>query len=310
MFICIVRPDSNLVSDTLDTVSTILDPSAFDAVRDTKFFLFTRANPTQSYQIVLNDQSSLSNSNFNSAYPTRFLIHGWKQNSSADLNVLGTAAYLSLDQFNVISVDWGTCAQNIDYFSVLDCVEGVGTVLAQFIDWLGVHSTASAIGNSLGAHVAGFAGKRVTGGRLESIVGLDTAKPGFSYADPTTRLASTDAVYVESVHTSNTFGFSDPIGQTAFYMNWGKQQPGCEIEDLFYACSHHRAVYFFVESLLKPLAFWATRCADYSSIKNRKCPSTGPGAAMGGERVVKNTQGIFSATTNANSPYGKGKPTV
>lgn len=296
-------------------VTSLFEPSSFNAVRDTEFWLSTRSNPTSPYRIHLNDPTSLRNAKINVQHPTRVLIHGWTQNSSSsELDVLGVPAYLSRADYNVIVVDWKVCAQTINYFAVIDdCVPEVGRVIAQFLDWLNASvnlsfSSITAVGNSLGAHVAGFAGKFVTRGRLASIVGLDTAKPGYGYADSTRRLASTDAEYVESVHTAaDLYGFAVPIGQAAFYMNWGQNQPSCG-RDWSGACSHKSAVIYFIESIYDPDAFWGTRCLDYGSIRNRKCPAAGEGAAMGGEPVRKKVAGVYYVETNSKAPYGQGKP--
>jgi pancreatic triacylglycerol lipase len=54
----------------------------------------------------------------------------------------------------------------------------------------------------LEAHVAGMTGKNVRGGRIGTIVGLDPAGPLFSVNNPSQRLASGDAIYVEAIHTN------------------------------------------------------------------------------------------------------------
>ena len=48
--------------------------------------------------------------------------------------------------------------------------------------------------------------------------------------DPDFRLDSTDAQFVDVIHTSGTaFGFLAPIGHADFYPNSGKfPQPGCD----------------------------------------------------------------------------------
>lgn len=54
------------------------------------------------------------------------------------------------------------------------------------------------------------------------------AGPLFSVNNPNDRIDSTDAEYVEIIHTdTRSFGFGDPIGHTDFYPNGGFGQPGC-----------------------------------------------------------------------------------
>lgn len=71
----------------------------------------------------------------------------------------------------------------------------VGAVVAQFVDWLNVRGVAfsaiTIVGSSLGAHIAGAAGKRTSRGRIHAIAGLDPAGPLFSLDNPGDRLHST-----------------------------------------------------------------------------------------------------------------------
>ena len=80
----------------------------------------------------------------------------------------------------------------------------------------------------MGAHVAGICGKRVTRGRVQTIVGMDAAGPLFSLNSPGERFASTDGVNTQGIVTNGgTQGFYDPLAQANFYPNSGRSQPGC-----------------------------------------------------------------------------------
>lgn len=88
------------------------------------------------------------------------------------------------------------------------------------------------VGHSLGAHVAGFAGKAVqntVGANVGRITGLDPAGPLYRLASAENRLASTDADLVVALHTDGgVAGYYSPIGDIDFYANGGfPQQPGC-----------------------------------------------------------------------------------
>lgn len=90
------------------------------------------------------------------------------------------------------------------------------------------------IGHSLGAHVAGFAGKEVirsTGKKIYWITGLDPAGPLFEIPlqNKMNRLSDLDAVYVEVVHSDGgILGFIRPLGHSDFFPNGGKFiQPNC-----------------------------------------------------------------------------------
>lgn len=73
-----------------------------------------------------------------------------------------------------------TGANTIDYGTARNRINGVSTVVANFINFLisngfTAHSRLSVIGHSLGGHAAGITGKKVTGGKVQTIVGLDPA---------------------------------------------------------------------------------------------------------------------------------------
>lgn len=84
------------------------------------------------------------------------------------------------------------------------------------------------VGHSLGAHIAGIAGKQLPIGRIGVIIGLDPAGPLFPVSKVTKRLADTDAQYVQVIHTDGgNLSIKHPIGHADFYPNGGKGQPGC-----------------------------------------------------------------------------------
>lgn len=106
--------------------------------------------------------------------------------------------------------------------------------MAKFIDYLvdqhGMQlDSVLVVGHSLGAHVAGIAGHKMTAGRLPIIIGLDPAYPLFVQENTAARLSVRDADYVQVIHTNgNKLGMQYPIGDADFYPNWGLIQPGCE----------------------------------------------------------------------------------
>lgn len=174
----------------------------FNPPTDIFFMLFTRRNPTSGQRINQNDANAIRNSNFNSAHPTRFLIHGFNSGQNSGMNIAPTATYLQRGEFNVFVVDWSVGATTINYITARNRVPIVGGVVATFIDFLHQNgfvafNRLNIAGHSLGAHIAGIIGKRVTRGRIQVIYGLDPAGPLFSVNSPGDRLATGDAVYVE-----------------------------------------------------------------------------------------------------------------
>lgn len=93
-------------------------------------------------------------------------------------------------------------------------------------------STFHLIGHSLGAHIAGFAGKQVqnrTGVNVGRITGLDPAGPLYRLTNEDDRLGRGDADLVVALHTDAGFnGYPDPLADIDFYANSGyPNQPGC-----------------------------------------------------------------------------------
>lgn len=79
----------------------------------------------------------------------------------------------------------------------------------------------SLVGHSLGAHIAGIAGKRVyklTRKRLSRITALDPAGPCFSNVSSANRLDRTDALYVDVIHTNGgMLGLKEPVGNLSTF---------------------------------------------------------------------------------------------
>ena len=156
------------------------------------------------------------------------------------------AAYLQRREFNVIVVDWGAMAKlSIDalsflaYTLVTDNVQLVGKLVAEFV--IAINSAFGIcnfgnihlVGFSLGAHVAGVAGYEVwaqTGLGIGRITGLDPAGPNFDLnSDLNRKLDRTDAEFVDVIHTcAGLLGTGLELGTVEFYVNNGRDQPGCE----------------------------------------------------------------------------------
>lgn len=99
---------------------------------------------------------------------------------------------------NLIAVNWEKSSQTLNYIAARNRVEAIGAHVAALIDFMVSTDLVSLnditlIGFSLGAHIAGIAGKHVQTGKLPKIVGLDPAGPLFSLNKPHERLDRLDA---------------------------------------------------------------------------------------------------------------------
>ncbi|CRK91001.1 CLUMA_CG004689, isoform A [Clunio marinus] len=283
--------------------------STFEPIRDTRFLVFTRFNPTIGQVVDLTNMNTVINSNYDVNRPTRFIIHGQFGSDQSELNILVTAAYLRSSDVNVIVVDWSVGADTINYVAARNRVRPVGAVVATFIDNLHAanlidFSRIVIVSHSLGGHVGGFVGKNVRRGRINTIFGLNPAGPLFDVNNPADRLDSTDAEYVEVIHTeSGTFGIGTPIGHANFYINGGTNQPGCFTN----TCDHNRSFELFAESL-NSNQLLGRQCSNIDEMNRNEC--NGPVHSLGGEptNAQINLRGIFRLATASSSPFGLGPP--
>ncbi|CRK87466.1 CLUMA_CG001267, isoform A [Clunio marinus] len=282
----------------------------YDAMRDVRFLLQNRQNRGNAVQVTLGDLNSINQSVYRRDLPMRISIHGWGANADDGTHHSIARVLLDEDDFNFVFIDWSAGAQTINYVAARNNVPPTGAAVAAFLDWLHENdlldfNQVTIIGFSLGAHVAGFTGKSVTRGRVNTIIGLDPAGPLFPVGDPTGRLDVGDAVYVEAIHTNGGTlgsGIGAPIAHADFFPNGGETQPGCTTG----GCSHTRAVSLYMESVTNN-QFRANRCATAADAATGNCALT-PIAFMGGEpsNYRNNLRGIFHMTTNSASPFGRG----
>ncbi|KAL5241245.1 hypothetical protein ACI65C_008655 [Semiaphis heraclei] len=217
-------------------------PQSPDTV-DTKFLVMTRQNRSDLILVTYGDQHvSMNNSNFRPELPTKIIIHGFKGSGHDKVAKLIGNALLDLEDANVIFVDWEKGAAGPGYALAAANTQLIGRQLAILIsEMVALNSDQEKIhmiGFSLGAHVAGFAGKalKLIDIRVGRITGLDPASPLFrqmlSASLPS--LSSEDAAFVDIVHTdgariwSEGFGLFNPIGDVDYFPNGGLDQPGCE----------------------------------------------------------------------------------
>lgn len=136
----------------------------------------------------------------------------------------------------VICVDWENGATFPNYVRAAANTRLVGKQLAMLLRNLQQHKGLNlmrthVIGFSLGAHVSGFAGAELPG--LSRITGLDPAGPLFEAQHPKVRLDSSDAEFVDVIHSNGEnlilggLGSWQPMGHVDYYPNGGRVQTGC-----------------------------------------------------------------------------------
>lgn len=82
-----------------------------------------------------------------------------------------------------------------------------------------------------------------------------------SIVDKNNRLDSTDAKFVQCLHTSALMGTHVRLGHADYRANGGQSQPGCFLNP---PCDHVRSLDIFRSSLDPANAFVGTLCADAS----------------------------------------------
>ncbi|EDV33290.2 uncharacterized protein Dana_GF23710 [Drosophila ananassae] len=288
-------------------IASNLNPFSSKKLR-MQFYLFKREFPQCGRELDFSNEQKWKRSGFNASLPTRLMVHGWMSQSRGSFNRDIKDAYLKKGEYNVIVADWSASSANINYFSVVTLIETFGAQLAQFVRSLHREFDADfdsiyLIGHSLGAQIAGSAGKRLKPDQVNTIFALDPAGPKFRHRTAEFRIDPTDAKYVESMHTSANFGFRRPTGSATFYPNYGAYQRSC----YYLGCSHIRSYQMFAESINSPLGFWGTPCVREEG--KWKCDqSRRQTVQMAGEPSL-HKEGIFYVRTSSSDPFALGKST-
>lgn len=186
----------------------------------------------------------------------------------------------------VIVVDWARGAREPFYNEASTNTQVVGRQIAHLVEQLRTKHAVQpkkvyVIGFSLGAQVAGFAGKfskteyKWSFGR---ITGLDAAAPMFENHEGAF-LSKDDADFVDAIHTSigtnllkGEIGFTKSYGHVDFYPNGGHNQPMCH--SIFHiACNHYASVLFYAASITakSTCSFKAVACHNWDTFKSGGC---------------------------------------
>ncbi|KAM6922585.1 inactive pancreatic lipase-related protein 1-like [Lycodopsis pacificus] len=257
----------------------------------TRFLLFTQRN--RYYQEIKAD-TSMDVTNYSGRRKTRFIIPGYLKTGDEDWPQEMCKVMLKWDNVNCIVVEWKKGVKT-QYAQAANNARVVAAQVASMITFLVGNYKQTAdkfhiIGHGPGAHAAGDVGSRITG--LARITGLDPAEPYFQDTNDSLHLDTSDAAFVDVIHTDGLpfnsklgLGMSQSMGHIDFYPNGGELMPGCSANrgkptDLdaiwegtkkFDACNHARAYEYYSESMVKSKGFVGFPCSDKGSFAAGKC---------------------------------------
>ncbi|XP_073540717.1 pancreatic lipase-related protein 2-like isoform X2 [Phyllobates terribilis] len=284
--------DSNPWSGTLQRPHPAL-PWSPEKI-NTKFFLFTREQPS-TYQIIsANNFTSFRNSNFRISRSTCLIVHGMADKAENNWVSDMCQAILTAEDVNCIGVDWRSGSGSVAlYVQAANNARLVGAEIAYLLRrWQELKyppSNVHIIGHSLGAHAAGEAGRRLPG--IRRITGLDPARPWFENTPEEVRLDPSDADFVDVIHTDTNkltgVGIIKPIGHSDFYPNGGHHMTGCPSKLAILgnksaalqilACNHFRAFLYFTYSVRHPRGLVSYPCGSYDDFTAGSCFPCPPG---------------------------------
>ncbi|XP_053552499.1 pancreatic triacylglycerol lipase-like [Bombina bombina] len=269
---------------------------------NTHFLLYTRDNPDNFQDINAVNSSTITASNFKPSKKSRFIIHGFIDKGEQNWLKNMCRAMLQVEDVNCLSVDWSGGSRT-RYTQAANNIRVVGAEVAFFINALEKQfgyppTNVHLIGHSLGAHIAGEAGKRKPG--IARISGMDPAQPYFEGTPAEVRLDPSDADFVDVIHTDVSptvpflgLGIRQTVGHLDFYPNGGEKMPGCkrmtyvqtvDIDAIWEGaqdiavCNHLRSYKYYTDSILHPDAYIAFASPSYSAFQSGTgfpCPSSG-----------------------------------
>ncbi|KAL1488947.1 hypothetical protein ABEB36_014731 [Hypothenemus hampei] len=211
------------------------------------------------------------------------IIHGWKDSGMAEWIQHMIKTYQTVGRTNTLAVDWAPLAAQ-NYLDAAAAAEEVGNLIGNWLlkllkDNIQHSGNIHMLGHSLGAHIAGFAGKtfKSVSKEIHRITGLDASAPLFEYPfkqPESNRLCNTDAFSVEAYHTCIKFvGFNSPLGQQDYYVNnGGPIQPGCTKGTDFIEmlnCSHFYSHEFYTKTI-RSSSYIAIECNEQLFSQYRK----------------------------------------
>ncbi|KAJ8711990.1 hypothetical protein PYW08_008944 [Mythimna loreyi] len=274
---------------------------------------YYRTNLTSltSYRIG-NAKSLLTDPAFDVKRPTVIYAHGYVELSTDESITTVVSAYLQRGDYNVLLVDWSNIAFG-NYVIIAKTLPGagqhVGKAFLKLVKRGLPVKTLHLVGHSMGSHLMAYAARylKSRGYTVPRLTGLDPAYPGFYPPLAAPPMTSSDASFVDVIHTDGGgYGTPEATGHADFWPNGGQaKQPGCLSATLPLTnedfCSHWRSWAFWSESLNGD-SFLARKCQDYDLFLRGQCMEE-PVVFMG-IKAAPDLRGNFYLRTGAKSPYG------
>jgi pimeloyl-ACP methyl ester carboxylesterase len=288
IFVALFCNDVRSAEVCCDYVGCFTDDAPFDDIAlpmcieemTPHYYMYTQSNTATAEEF---DHTTVP-SVFVGSRRTIFLVHGWNSNGNGGWVHDMKDTLLAAEDANVVIVDWGGGAELANYFQSASNTRSMGAYSALVFDNLVSNGASSTwcIGHSLGAHLCGHTGMRVTT-PLERTTGLDPAGPWFQgKLDRTVGINPTSGNLVDIIHTDVSLGQLRDLGHVDFYPNGGAEQPGCFKDssdpDAKNSCAHARAYEYLRQSVQTNCFLAWSRCTDYNDIPG-SCTSCTCGTA-------------------------------
>ncbi|KAL1375308.1 hypothetical protein pipiens_004702 [Culex pipiens pipiens] len=321
---------------------------------DVRFPVFNKPVREHPRFIDINDPDDVKNLGIRADEAIYFVTHGYIESGDRPWIKGFVDTFLEHDpKSTVVIIDWRR-ASTPPYTQCVADIRLVGAICAHVIHMLyqelGMRNLDKVhlLGHSLGAHTCGYVGyylQRDFGLKLGRITGMDPAEPMFSDTDPIVRLDTSDAKFVDIIHTDATpwvqrwprpggLGMYQSIGHVDFYPNGGSNQAGCgdAIEKFiqknddsffwgfqeFFGCNHLRCHQLYTDAIAQRCPFVGIGCESYEKflagdcfecdVDGHYCVDFGPNAWKSYRRLIENGVMVEPRPIRAYMITGDGAP--
>lgn len=185
----------------------------------------------------------------------------------------------------------------------------VAEILVQ-LTHLGLNpSDLELLGFSLGGQTTSYIAKNfqeMTGRNISKITALEPSGPCFRTLNPDERLDSSNADFVEVIHTNiDGYGMAARMGHVDYYVNGGEYQPSdVAMYPCTLTCSHFRVLALWISALKNPKKFIAIKCDSIQQARNADCYNRVPlETNLFGLNVDKRKYGLYYLSTDKFYPF-------